>query len=431
MSDIVETRYGRLKGTEGEYARIYKGIPYAQPPVGSLRFQVPKQQKQWEGILSANKFPPMCPQGLQEEGSFYQKEFYDNQEYMPHQSEDCLYLNIWVPKEGKGDYPVAICYHGGAYAGGFCSEMEFDGEAYAKRGIILITAAYRLGLFGFFAHPKLHERDGHSGNYGLLDQIAVIDWVRDNISAFGGDKNRITIMGQSAGGMSVRTLVSSPLVKGKICGAIIQSGGGYQSPFPVNVMDGRKLEEACALYLEQKGMVLEELYEKNSQEILQLQGEMWQFVAAQTKCIMPFCPQVDGYSLLKTCDQILVDDEVLKIPYLIGCNQNDISKEETTYMQNPLHMSNVAFCEMQKENKDVYLYYFKRHMPGDDMGAFHSAELWYMFGTLERCWRPLTEADKELSEEMLDAWSSFIQSGTPGWKRYSEEDSVVKEFDIR
>ena len=100
-------------------------------------------------------------------------------------------------------------------------------------------------------------------------------------------------------------------------------------------------------------------------------------------------------------------------------------------MQYPLHMSNVAFCEMQKENKDVYLYYFKRHMPGDDMGAFHSAELWYMFGTLERCWRPLTEADKELSEEMLDAWSSFIQSGTPGWKRYSEEDPVVKEFDIR
>ena len=430
MNGIVETVYGKLAGVEGKYARVYKGVPFAQPPVGSLRFRAPQPLQPWDGILQAERFPPMCPQGPQEEGSFYQKEFYHNAEYMPPQSEDCLYLNIWVPKEGAGDYPVAVWYHGGAYAGGFCSEMEFDGEAYAKREIILVTAAYRLGMLGFFAHPKLHEQDGHSGNCGLLDQIAAIDWVQENIAAFGGNRDRITIMGQSAGAMSVRTLISSPLVKGKICGAVIQSGGGYKSPFPVNVLEGGRLEEACALYLEQKGISLEELYEKEPQEILQMQGELWPFIAAQTQCVLPLCPQVDGYSLLKTCDQILEDGEAPKIPYLIGCNQNDVSKEETGYTQNPLHMSNVGFCTMQPENPDTYVYYFKRHMPGDDAGAFHSAELWYMFGTLDRCWRPLTGADRVLSEEMLDAWSSFIKTGKPGWERYTEEHPVVKEFDI-
>lgn len=432
MAIIVETKYGKLAGTEGRYARIYKGVPYASPPVGRLRFHEPQPPQPWEGVFHAEKFPPMCPQGPQEEGSFYQKEFYNDPEYMPPQSEDCLYLNIWVPREGAGNYPVAIWYHGGAYLGGFCSELEFDGEAYAKRGIILVTAAYRLGMLGFFAHPKLREQDGHSGNYGMLDQIAAIDWVRDNISAFGGDRDRITIMGQSAGGMSVRTLVSSPLVEGKICGAVIQSGGGYQSPFSVNVMDGSMLEEACALYLERKGLQLEDLYEKTPQEILRMQGEMWQLVSAQTKCAMPFCPQTDGYSLLKTCDQIVEDGGILRIPYLIGCNQNDLFvEEETDCTRNPLHISNAAFCGMQKDNEDVYLYYFKRHMPGDDAGAFHSAELWYMFGTLDRCWRPLTEADRALSEEMLDAWSGFIKSGTPGWERYREECPVVKEFDVK
>lgn len=161
-----------------------------------------------------------------------------------------------------------------------------------------------------------------------------------------------------------------------------------------------------------------------------MQGELWPFIAAQTQCVLPLCPQVDGYSLLKTCDQILEDGEAPKIPYLIGCNQNDVSKEETGYTQNPLHMSNVGFCTMQPENPDTYVYYFKRHMPGDDAGAFHSAELWYMFGTLDRCWRPLTGADRVLSEEMLDAWSSFIKTGKPGWERYTEEHPVVKEFDI-
>ena len=430
MDTTVKTAYGMLEGTEGCDAVIFKGVPYAEPPGGDRRWKAPERLDGWEGSYRANAWPPMAPQSEQEPGGFYQKEFYAVPEYMPEQSEDCLYLNIWVPREGEGPFPVAVWYHGGAYVGGFCSEMAFDGEAYAKRGVILVTVGYRLGLLGFLAHPALHERDGRSGNYGMLDQIAAIDWVQENIAAFGGNPDLITIMGQSAGAMSVRTLISSPLMQGKVQRAIIQSGGGYKSPLPVNTMPMETLENAVAAAMEAQGLTLAELYKKSAPEIIAMQMVLWQSVAAATGQMLPFCPQVDGYCLTKTCDQALEDGEQLHIPYLIGSNQQDLSKEARPLDQQPLHMSNVAFCEIQPDNSDTYVYLFKRQIPGDDMGAFHSAELWYMFGTLERCWRPLTEADAVLSEEMLDAWTLFAKTGNPGWEPYRRDKPMVKMFDI-
>ncbi len=430
MNTIVQTKYGKIEGTKGTDSVIFKGVPYAMPPVGELRWQAAKPLESWEGIYPAVNWPPMAPQSGQEEGSFYHKEFYAVPEYMPEQSEDCLYLNIWAPKAGEGPFPVAIWYHGGGYVSGFCSELEFDGEAYAKRGVILVTVGYRLGMLGFFAHPLLHERDGHSGNYGLLDQIAAIDWVRENIAAFGGNPELITIMGQSAGALSVRTLISSPLVKGKVQRAIIQSGGGYKSPLPANTLPMEKMEIAFARALESQGLTLDDLYKKSAQEIVALQRMIWQSVAEATGLILIYCPQVDGFSLLKTCDQILEDGEVPCIPYLIGSNQQDLMKEDLDYAGQPLHMSNVGFCQLQPDNPNMYVYSFRRHMPGDDEGAFHSAELWYMFGTLGRCWRPLTEADRKLSEEMLSAWTDFIKTGNPGWEPYRNDKPVVKEFAI-
>lgn len=235
MSRMVEIRQGKLRGVEGTYADIYRGIPYAKPPVGELRFHAPEPPEPWEGIYAADTFSCICPQLGQEPGSFYEKEFYSDPAFMPPQNEDCLYLNIWTPKSEEPRReedlcPVAVWFHGGGFIDGFGSEIEFDGEAYAKRGIVLVTVNYRLGLLGYFAHPDLTARDGHSGNYGLLDQIAAIDWVRENIAAFGGNPDQITIFGQSAGGMSVRALISSPLMKGKVRGAILQSCGGYHSP---------------------------------------------------------------------------------------------------------------------------------------------------------------------------------------------------------
>lgn len=425
----VQTRYGKVRGVEGEYGWIYKAVPYAKPPVGERRWRAPQEPDVWEGVLEADTFPPMALQGPQEEGSFYEKEFYHVPEFVPAMSEDCLYLNIWVPKEGDGPFPVAVWYHGGAYVSGFNSELEFDGEAYAKRGVAVVMVGYRLGLMGFFAHPALRERDGHSGNYGMLDQIAALDWVRENIGAFGGDANLITIMGQSAGAMSVRTLCASPLSRGKMQRAIIQSGGGYRSPLEVGTVEMEKMEAASAAALEGLGLTLEDLYGKTSEELMALQMPIWKALAEATGCMLPLCPQLDGYCLTKTCSAVLEDGEQPEIPYLIGSNQEDLAQNDTGDGVGMMQKSNIDFCTIQK-NPHTYAYFFKRQLPGDEAGAFHSAELWYMFGTWKRCWRPFTEADGRLSEEMLDAWTAFIRTGNPGWEPCREENPVVKEFDV-
>lgn len=427
---MVQTALGKIQGIETDTCFVFKGVPYAKPPVGPLRWHAPERLDPWEGVYAADRFPPMAPQGSQEPGSFYHKEFYHDPAYTPAQSEDCLYLNIWTPKAVTEPCPVAVWFHGGAFVGGYCSEMEYDGASYARRGVILVTVGYRLGLLGYFAHPGLTARDGHSGNYGLLDQIAAIDWVRTHIQAFGGDPEKITILGQSAGAMSVRALVSSPLARGKLHGAVIQSGGGYRSPLPVNTLHQGQLESAVATAMGEMGLTLADLYQKTPQELLLLAMPLWQSVAAKTGCVLPFCPQVDRYSLLETCDEALEHGSVLPISYLIGSNENDLGSGGAAPADNPLHQSNIAFCTMQKGNPRTYLYYFRRHLPGDDMGAFHSAELWYMFGTLDRCWRPLAPSDYTLSERMLDTWAQFIRTGDPGWPAYREGHPHVEILDV-
>lgn len=315
---------------------------------------------------------------------------------------------------------------------GFGSEREFDGEAYAKRGIVLVTVNYRLGLFGYFAHPKLRQRDGHSGNYGLLDQIAAVDWVRENIASFGGDPEQITIFGQSAGGMSVRALISSPLMKGKIKGAILQSCGGYRSPLPVGG-SGEKLEKAAVRFLRKRKMTLEDLYALPAEEILPLTMKFLGTAMLYTRQLLSLTPVTDGYALTKSCDETLEQGEVLPISYMIGCTKNDIQVSRAGVKnpkKNRLYTSMEDWSLMQEKlGNPNYAYYFTRQLPGDNEGAFHSAELWYMFGTIARCWRPLTEADRVLSEEMLDCWAAFIKTGNPGWAAYTKENPAVKVFD--
>lgn len=434
MGKIVEVRQGKIQGVDGVHADVFKGIPYARPPVGSLRFHAPRPAEAWEGVYQADTFSAICPQMGQKEGSFYHKEFYYDPEFMPAQSEDCLYLNIWVPKEGEGSFPVAIWFHGGGFMNGFGSELEFDGEAYAKRGVILVTVNYRLGLLGYFSHPELTRQDGHSGNYGMLDQIASVDWVRENIAAFGGDPERITIFGQSAGGMSVRALVSSPLMKGKIKGAILQSCGGYKSPLPVGG-SGEKLEKAAVKFLRKQKMTLADLYQIPAEEITPLTRKFLGTAMLYTHQLLSLTPIVDGYALTKTCDEVLERGETLPIAYMIGCTKNDISVSKAgvkNVAKNKLYTSIQKWGEWQeKQGNPNYMYYFSRQLPGDESGAFHSSELWYMFGTLGRCWRPLTEVDKALSEEMLDAWAAFIKTGNPGWEAYTKANSYVKEFDVK
>ena len=207
QAPIVKTASGKVSGVVENGVNVYKGIPYAAPPVGDLRWKQPQPAKSWKGVRACDKFGPASLQGGSAEGSFYWKEFY--QGGAPEMSEDCLYLNVWTSSSRK-KMPVMVWIHGGAYMNGYGHEIEFGGEAYASKGVILVTLNYRLGMCGFLAHPLLDEENGGhgSGNYGLYDQIAALRWVHDNIAAFGGDPDNVTVFGQSAGAGSVQTLIS-------------------------------------------------------------------------------------------------------------------------------------------------------------------------------------------------------------------------------
>ena len=424
---IIDAPCGSIEGLVREGFLLFKGIPYAQPPVGALRFSPPQQMEPWNGVYKATEFGPICPQDSHEPGSFYHKEFYSGE--APRMDEDCLYLNIWTPKQWREPLPVAIWFHGGAYLNGHGAEMEFDGEAYAKRGVILVTVNYRLGFFGFFAHPKLK----HSGNYGILDQIAAIDWVRENIGAFGGDTDNITVFGQSAGGGSVQTLVRSALTEGKVHKAIIQSAGGYKSPICAKT-PLRRLEKACVAFMKAKKLTLSDMLTMSAERLLALQRPFMRYGVLGTGSLMPLSPCVDEKILSEDWDRMLRKNRVLQIPYLIGSTANDImvSRSGSKHpSRNRMHISAMRMCQINNENsRPSYCYYFSRKMPGDDAGAFHSAELWYMFGTWKHCWRPLTKADEALSQEMLCAWVQFMKCGNPGWDKCTREDPYVKIFDI-
>jgi para-nitrobenzyl esterase len=335
--------------------------------------------------------------------------------------EDCLYLNIWTPAAAEGDrLPVALWIHGGAFVNGFSSEMEFDGEVYARQGVILVTIAYRLGALGFLVHPWLEEP--HTGNYGLHDALAALDWVRDNIGAFGGDRDNITLFGQSAGAMATQALISSKLSRGKIHRAIFQSGGGYQTGFNQGVSPA-KLEEAGEAFVRETGV-------SSKEELLNLPAE--KIIAAQRVLFnksmgrggLPFAPCIDGVLLETGGDEILARGEHLDIPYMLGSTSGDIGLAPggDPRRDGPLYKGCVAFSLLQESlgRKSAWVYYFTQKPLGDDLGAFHSAELWYMFGTLGRSWRPKTARDFELSARMTAYWCNFMKQGDPNGSGLAE-----------
>ena len=232
QNPVLSVEGGAIQGVPSEASgvTVFRGIPYAAPPVGELRWQAPQPVVAWEGVKVCDTFGPIAPQPGNKPGTFYGDEFY--WQGTPEESEDCLYLNVWAPSHALGKdakLPVAMWIHGGAYMNGYGYEVTMDGDEWAKRGVILVTINYRLGTLGFLSHPELTAEQGQSGNYGTMDQAAALKWVKDNISAFGGDPSRITIFGQSAGAMSVKTLLVSPLSRDLMAGAIIQSGGGLST----------------------------------------------------------------------------------------------------------------------------------------------------------------------------------------------------------
>ena len=443
QAPVLTVEGGEVSGVPSETPNvcIYKGIPYAAPPIGDLRWKQPQPVKPWKGIRQCDTFGAASLQGDLTPGSFYWKEFYQGGD--PKRSEDCLYLNVWTPAAGKPEakLPVIFWIHGGAYMGGYGHEIEFGGDAYAKKGVILVTINYRLGMCGFLAHPLLTaENDGKgSGNYGLFDQLAALKWVKRNISAFGGNPDNITVMGQSAGAGSVQALISSPLTKGLIQRAIIQSGGGLGG-----IISAKSLKEA-----EQQGSDMWEavgvstLKEMRAYPAEKFQEVLMKYMQQQKSFGLPYSPCIDGELLTAPLDETARNGQELDIPYLIGYTSEDMMPEVMKKAA-----TDWSLLLEQQGRKPAYVYCFSRDLPGEDMpssqgafgdmkGAFHSSELWYTFGTLGKCWRPMEKADYELSERMVSYWTNFAKTGNPNgeglpqWEPCTKANPHIQTLDIK
>lgn len=428
-SPILDVEGGKIQGvnSEAKGVTVFKGIPYAAAPVGDLRWRLPQDVEPWDGVKVADTFSAMACQADLSDMDLYGKEFYaDN---TPEMSEDCLYLNVWAPTKSLGDVnanlPVAVWIHGGAFDHGWGFEKEFDGDAWAEKGVILVTINYRVGIFGFFAHPELTaSEDGVSGNYGIYDQLKALQWVNENISAFGGDPYNVTVFGQSAGAMSIEYLVSSSETEGLISKVIMQSGAGISTEFQHPTHVGA-LEEDDAAFIEFAGY--ENIEQAKAASYEELMAKVDEYKAAGKS--ISFRPCLDFRLTTTSFTSAAAMGNVLDVPYMIGCNTGDGLARRNNIDQ---------FCASRDyyDGEPVYEYLFSHDLPGDGRGAFHSAELWYMFGTLDRCWRPFTAEDEALSEEMLNAWTNFAKYGNPNgktkgeeaWPAFTQAESYCKNF---
>lgn len=407
---ILSIEGGQVQGVvcDSSEVVVYKAIPYAAAPVGQLRWQLPQPVQPWEGVLKADHFSAAAHQPAHDpnDGGYGREFFWQGD---PAFSEDCLYLNIWTPASAANHpaqkLPVTMWVHGGGYSAGWGHEVEMDGEAWANKGVILVTINYRLGVFGFMHHPELSAEspEGVSGNYGTYDQIAALKWIKRNIAQFGGDPENITVMGQSAGARSVKNLVSSPLSRGLISKAIIESGAALPMASSQAQLDsvGKTMMDALGYttLAEMRKADAKEFYTKVSDYVF------------QNHLYGVFSPHVDGKLLTTDFDTAVAQGEVADVPYLIGYTADDMMPLDD-------QINKIADArESLSPEKPVYTYLFARPLPGDEKpsmkGAFHSSELWYQFGTLARSWRPFQTADYELSERMVSYWTNFAKNGNP------------------
>ena len=409
---VLKVEGGQIQGVETGTpgVTVYKGIPYAAPPVGELRWKAPQPVVPWEGVKVCDAFGAPSWQSAHTPGGYTPEFFFDGD---PAFSEDCLFLNVWTPAAGKpkAKLPVTLWIHGGGYVAGWGSEPEMDGEEWARHGGVLVTFNYRLGLLGFLAHPALSAENpqGVSGNYGMLDQIAALKWVKANIAAFGGDPDRITIMGQSAGAMSVQTLVTSPLSKDLVAGAIIQSGGGISERTLLGRAKFADAEASGKALMDWAGYTtLKEMRAVDPQEFLTL---TWRYMAeTQQRHVGLTSPVIEGYALPESFGEAALNGRIADVPYLIGGTLDDMAG-----LANGID----RFCAAREAAGNVaYAYQFARRLPTDGRpdvleGAFHSSELWYMFKSLRFCWRPFTEGDYALAEQMITCWTQFARTGNP------------------
>ena len=302
----VTTAQGVLEGTYDAGVRVFRGVPFAQPPVGNLRWKAPQPSKAWEGVQPAKAFGPRAMQ---------RPVFGDMVFRSDGVGEDCLYLNVWTPTTSDKELlPVLVYFYGGGFIAGDGSEPRYDGESMARRGIVAVTVNYRLNVFGFFAHPELTQESPHraSGNYGLLDQAAALRWVHENIAAFGGDPARITIAGESAGSFSVSAQMASPLSQNLIAGAIGESGALLGNRPPASLAD---VEQAGVQFAQLAGAkTLAELRDLPAEELLTLTAR---------EDAPNFSVVTDGYFFPRPPHDIYAAGEQADVPVLLGWNSEE------------------------------------------------------------------------------------------------------------
>jgi para-nitrobenzyl esterase len=460
---------GQVVGADSPDGAVhaYKGIPFATPPTGDLRWRPPLPPAGWQGILAATHFAPACMQALPPPGSFYQREFFHTTE---PSSEDCLYLNVWTgARSAQERRPVMVWIYGGGFVQGSGSLDTFNGDALARRGVVLVTFNYRVGPFGFLALPALSaESPVHvSGNYGLLDEIAALRWVHDNIAAFGGDPDRVTIFGQSAGAVSTNVLMTSPLARGLFQRAIVESGSafgffdrrptlaqaerdgadfagalGAGDPASLRALPAAKLLAAAGRFRAWPvidGWVVPEdpprAFGRGSENVTAVMigsndDEGTALLPAQSAAAFAaaararFGDGADTYlRLYPTPDDAAVAD----------AGDRALSDELAAGSREQAHLLAAA-------GRGAWLYHFDRRAPGPDgsrYGAFHSAELVYVFGTQDSVSRPWTPLDRHLSEVMMGYWTNFADHGDPNgpglpeWPAYAPESDEAMELGER
>ncbi len=463
---------GKLQGTMEQGLAVYRGIPFAAPPVGDLRWRPPQPAAKWDGLRGAGTFAPEC---VQASGSAA------NGQKPPEMSEDCLYLNVWTPaKKASERIPVLVWIYGGGFNAGATSIPTYSGEVLAKKGVVLVSIAYRVGPLGFFAEPELTAESPHhvSGNYGLLDMIAGLQWIQKNIAAFGGNPNKVTIFGESAGGIAVSQLCASPLAKGLFEGAISESGGSFghrrSSGMPGENM--KSLPDA-----ERSGEALARAAGAGSIADLRKMPVDKILAAARGQRGMSW-PIVDGWVIPDDQYNLYEAKNFNDTPILVGYNSDEgatFSRDRTPqdYIANtrrrydqfadgliaayPVGQTTVpktardlardstfgwhtwAWARLQSSlgTGKAFLYYFDQHpdYPADSpragVGSPHGREVPYVFGHLNdlRGETPTT-ADQVISDAMVTYWTNFAKYGTPNgkgepnWPAFSDQNQQVMDF---
>ncbi|RYY27124.1 MAG: carboxylesterase family protein [Sphingomonadales bacterium] len=452
---VVHAPAGPVRGVDADGQHVFKGIPYALPPVGENRWKPPLGVPAWSDTRDASNFGPACQQPPAPADSIYAESY-------PAMSEDCLSLNIWAPAKAK-NAPVFVWIHGGNLVRGASSQALFDGSELAKRGIIVVSINYRLGVFGYFAHPGLTAQQGTSGNYGVLDQVAALRWVKANIAAFGGNAGKVTIAGESAGGLAILHLLASPMARGLFSKAIVQSASLMNIPELKRDSFGLPSAEATGQRLAETA---------GAKSIADLRAiDPASLIALATKARFASTAIVDGKALTRQLIETLERGEQARVPLMTGFTSGEIrtmksilpglpdaskidaAQYEAIIRKNygPLAddflrlypsanigesmlaaardgffgwTSQRLVRDQAGAGQPTYLYHFDHGYPAADeagMHGFHASEVPYMFGTIRRMtplWPkiPDTPTERNLSAAMVGYWASFTKSGVPSAK---------------